>query len=290
MRCPKCQYISFGTAERCRNCGYDFSLSAEAEALDLPIQTGRERIGPLTDLPLGAAVSKAHPALEAEADVEPDRPSRTTGRPDLPLFDDQPLVTPSAVPRLPLSVRRAAPVPARPQQPPSPDDEFSPAPGQPGQPDRARAADSTDAPQDDEAGAAPRAGRVLAGVLDGALMVGIDLAVVYLTLRLSNLDFGDARLLPVLPMVAFFVLLNGGYLVLFTAAGGQTIGKMAAHIRVVPSAPEAGARVPFGAAVIRAAGYLVSLAPAGLGFLPILFSADGRAVHDRLSNTRVVKA
>ena len=27
MRCPKCQYISFDSGERCRNCGYEFSLS-----------------------------------------------------------------------------------------------------------------------------------------------------------------------------------------------------------------------------------------------------------------------
>ena len=31
MKCPKCQYLGFDSGERCRNCGYDFSL-----ALDLP--------------------------------------------------------------------------------------------------------------------------------------------------------------------------------------------------------------------------------------------------------------
>ncbi len=36
MRCPKCQYISFGSADRCRNCGYEFLLS-ETPSLDLPI-------------------------------------------------------------------------------------------------------------------------------------------------------------------------------------------------------------------------------------------------------------
>ena len=40
-------------------------------------------------------------------------------------------------------------------------------------------------------------------------------------------------MLPAVPMLAFLMLLCGGYFVLFTAAGGQTIGKMAAHIRVV---------------------------------------------------------
>ena len=27
MKCPKCQYISFDSGDRCRNCGYDFSLA-----------------------------------------------------------------------------------------------------------------------------------------------------------------------------------------------------------------------------------------------------------------------
>ena len=27
MRCPKCSYLSYDDVERCRNCGYDFSLA-----------------------------------------------------------------------------------------------------------------------------------------------------------------------------------------------------------------------------------------------------------------------
>jgi uncharacterized RDD family membrane protein YckC len=49
-------------------------------------------------------------------------------------------------------------------------------------------------------------------------------------------------------------------------------------------------RVSLGAAVLRATAYLVSLLPAGLGFAAILFDADRRALHDRLAETRVVKA
>ena len=49
-------------------------------------------------------------------------------------------------------------------------------------------------------------------------------------------------------------------------------------------------RVSLGAAVLRATAYLVSLLPAGLGFAAILFDSDGRALHDRLAETRVVKA
>ena len=30
MKCPKCGYLGFEDMERCRNCGYDFSLTAAA--------------------------------------------------------------------------------------------------------------------------------------------------------------------------------------------------------------------------------------------------------------------
>ena len=26
MKCPKCDYLGFETGDRCKNCGYDFSL------------------------------------------------------------------------------------------------------------------------------------------------------------------------------------------------------------------------------------------------------------------------
>ncbi len=48
MRCPKCQYISFDSGERCRNCGYEFSLTPDSRAIDLPIHTGDEPLGPLS--------------------------------------------------------------------------------------------------------------------------------------------------------------------------------------------------------------------------------------------------
>ena len=125
----------------------------------------------------------------------------------------------------------------------------------------------------------------------------IDGAIVYLTLRILDLPLADVWSLPAVPLGVFLLLLNGGYLAVFTAAGGQTIGKMLTRIKVVaePSvedveAGRTGLRVTLGAAVLRATAYLVSLLPAGLGFAAILFDSDGRALHDRLAETRVVKA
>lgn len=133
---------------------------------------------------------------------------------------------------------------------------------------------------------APAIRRLAAGLIDLAILAATDGLVVYFTLRLTALGARELTRLPPLPLVGFFILLNGGYLVGFTAASGQTIGKMLAGIRVVS---ESGARVPLGHAVVRAAVWLLSVLPLGLGCLPAL-SASGRALHDRLADTRVVRA
>lgn len=275
MKCPKCQYFSFDSGERCRNCGYDFSLVAEAPPSDLSIQDGTEPIGPLSDFSLNDLF--------------------TPGGGD----PDAPLVAPGAAPRAPLAVRRTAPAPPRPRarretgrvdtdrEPRLALDtaemaivpEPTPSPAATYIPDPVRAI-------------APAGPRLIAAVIDLALVAGTDAAVVYFTLKICDLTFAQVLTLPMAPLLSFLVLLNGGYLSTFVAAGGQTIGKMAAGIRVIPADPGAppSERVPFGQAVVRAAGYLASALPAGLGFLPAFFGQERRALHDRLADTRVVKA
>src|SRR5687767_11301143 len=34
MKCPKCHYLGFETGDRCKNCGYDFSLLTAAPAVE----------------------------------------------------------------------------------------------------------------------------------------------------------------------------------------------------------------------------------------------------------------
>jgi uncharacterized RDD family membrane protein YckC len=279
MKCPKCQYISFGGGTRCRNCGYEFSLTGDAPPADLPITARDAPIGPLADLPL----STPPPSGSAE----------------LPLFsggglpDDVPLVTAPATPRAPLAVRRPAPAPpkapvARADAGREPGLQLEPAVIPAQHPTAVQA--NPDTAVIDSGQTAPVGARVAAAALDLLIAGGIDAIVLYLTLRLAGLTFADWAVLPTVPLITFMLLLNGGYFVLFTAAGGQTIGKMAAGIRVVPQQADAGTRVPFSTAVVRAVAYGISLLPAGLGFVPILFNQDGRALHDRLSDTRVVKA
>jgi uncharacterized RDD family membrane protein YckC len=134
--------------------------------------------------------------------------------------------------------------------------------------------------------------RLFAAAIDVAILGAIDITILYFTLRLCGLQVSEAALVPAVPFGAFVLLLNGAYFVAFTVAAGQTIGKMAAGIRVVPFfTDDAGAdRVPFGHAVLRAAAYLVSVLPAGLGFIPAVLGTEHRALHDRLADTRVVRA
>lgn len=278
MRCPKCHYISFEAGDRCRNCGYDFSLTAETVTTDLPIASSKPE-GPLADF-----------ALEARP-VPPRAPDTAS---DLPLFSrapgDRPNVPPPAPPRPPLAVRRSAPVRERTRIPDTATLELEFA----GSSTRRRSGLmlSEETERSADSTTATLLPRMAAGLIDAVLLASIDVAVVYLTLRVCGLTASDLRALPPVPLGAFLLLLAGGYLISFTVASGQTIGKMALGIRVVPI-PErdaGNARVTFGSAVLRAAACLISILTAGLGYIPALFSQDRRALHDRLADTRVVRA
>jgi uncharacterized RDD family membrane protein YckC len=299
MRCPKCQYISFDSGERCRNCGYEFSLTPDSRALDLPIQTGDEPIGPLRDFALESDSRRTDSAVPV-ADMIPAHPSKPiTSSFDLPLFkerrssDNTPrIVTPPAAPRSPLGVRRSAPVTPRPSNR-SPVDEpvldLGPPDSPPDEPAHSPMPTAATAIDEDGAVTALLGPRCLAALLDTVILVTIGWIVLYLTLKICGLPFSRVAVIPAMPFLSFLLLIAGGYLTLFTAAGGQTIGKMATGIRVVSMDQEL-VRVPLGRAILRAAGYFVSALPAGLGFLPALVAADRRAIHDRLADTRVVKA
>jgi uncharacterized RDD family membrane protein YckC len=129
--------------------------------------------------------------------------------------------------------------------------------------------------------------RIMAGMIDVALMSALDALVLYFTLRLCGLTTSQIAELPVLPLGAFLLLLNGGYFVAFTAVGGQSIGKMAFGLKVITQ--DEDELIPVGRATIRTLAYLVSALPLGAGFLPGVISADRLALHDRLAHTRVVR-
>lgn len=138
MKCPKCSYLGFEASDRCRNCGYDFSLVTNATASgrvpDLPLRDSTPststaatwddafRGAPtpatvdvipgdsLTPMSFDAAV--AAPVVSAPgpaSSVDRGRTMRAAAS-SLPLFqpgaDDEPLIKLPASPRPPLAVRR----------------------------------------------------------------------------------------------------------------------------------------------------------------------------------------
>ncbi len=344
MKCPKCGYLGFETGDRCKNCGYDFSLLSAPASAEPEISLGDRSAheGPLLDAPLSWSLDEIHaarpepdldrliglpePAADAEPNLDLDpvptsAPARSVVRvpgvraagpapaeTDLPLFslapdpEDAPLVqAPTGPPRRPVAVRRATPEPPRARITPDPSrlkslpwgTETRPHPRAP------RVAEPTfdlppeptpapsspvDAPAAVGGRLAPGVRRVVAALIDVALFVAIDAAVLYFTLRIAGVGFDEVRILPVVPFVAFLVVLKVGYLAAFTAAGGQTIGKMAVGLWATGLDTPG---VPVGAAIVRAAVLLLSLVPAGLPWL-LALGGSGRGLHDRVAGTRVV--
>ncbi|MFN7985288.1 MAG: RDD family protein [Vicinamibacterales bacterium] len=119
MKCPKCGYLGYQDVERCRNCGYEFSL-APSGAGELRIRQTEPEPEALGDLDLidSRMAAAALNALRAAAGKTPSEPlaapvdSKDPG--ELPLFgdaapDDEPLITKASPPRPPLAVRRSTP-------------------------------------------------------------------------------------------------------------------------------------------------------------------------------------
>ncbi len=322
MKCPKCSYLGFETGDRCKNCGYDFSLlSAPQEppdhdlnlqmSDDLPaeadrswmdrLHTGIDSFAEANEMP-EPALAEPSPAmtLEPPVVVRPE-PSFPLFEPRVEEEDDEPLIKVPATPRIPLSVRRTPEQPrlrppARPGRPDSPplslefsEDSFATSEPElhapieriePRVPRHIPAAHGTSEPV-----ISSLSRRIAAGLLDHVILFGIDLLVLYSTLRMAGLTMSDWALLPAVPMIGFLVLLKLSYFGAFTAACGQTIGKMAAHIRVMgDDAPLDPAR-----AIRRTMMSSVSLLALGAGFIPAIVDPDHRALHDRMARTRVVE-
>jgi uncharacterized RDD family membrane protein YckC len=302
MKCPKCGYLGFETTDRCRNCQYDFSLTPFATELELTLQSTDSRLEGAANFELpaikrqtdsvganaldldrlfGQEETKGHDGgdetvLPVET-VEPAEPFDS-----LP-FDDAPIVFPPAA-RPPLAVRRATaeaprhrPRTTRPIKPqplqlePEPAPQVSPA---------EIVAHLMETP--------PLSARLGAGAIDAFLLIGLDAAIVYLTLRVAGLanTIDDVRVLPPIPFVGFLILLAFGYLATFTVAGGQTIGKMLMNLRVIG---DDGRRIDASSGMLRAAGCMLVPVSLGLSYVPVVVTSDHRALHDRLAGTRVVR-
>jgi uncharacterized RDD family membrane protein YckC len=297
VKCPKCGYLGFEAVERCRNCGYEFRLAPAAAVPDLDIRNDAGRVDSIEDLSL------LDESLAAATGRTAGDPGRTSGRGrdatdlpagELPLFgppivDDVPLITKASPPRAPLAVRRATPEVPRLRAEPARAltlDLGSPGQAQPDlTPGPGRAV--TPIPHPESLEDASLGARAVAVVIDVAILAAIDAMVIYLTTQICAIPVQDLRILPHGPLLLFLLVQNGGYFVAFTA-GGQTIGKMAAGIKVVPVA--SGSSLTLGRAMLRTTVWAILAVPAGLGFLSALVGRDHRGLHDRFAGTRVVRA
>ena len=317
MKCPKCDYLGFETGDRCRNCGYDFSLLSVGDSAPPDYEIHPT---PVDEVPVHLIDEDLEIGLTPRAPLEPDltlepgpdfaqamtTPDVVEDSSSLPLFTptdedgDEPMIKVPAAPRPPLAVRRtpdasrlrvfprsssrpsAAPVLQFSEEVverPSPPEETRVEPIEPVEPvERVPSGVITEQPSRPGA-------RVLAMVIDHVILLGIDAGVIYFTVRMAGLTMNEWRALPVAPMLTFLGLLEVAYFYAFTAVGGQTIGKMAVGTCVVT---DGGQPVDAARAMRRTFGGIVSFLLLGLGFLPALFG-DYRALHDRLAGTRVVR-
>jgi uncharacterized RDD family membrane protein YckC len=304
MRCTKCHYLSFEPEPRCKNCGHDLSIDDMYDPLanfDLdrgpgPGSHARSYEGGVATMTppaqVVAAIAQA-PVMTSEL------PLFVRDMPDGLMDDDEdlvPLVKMPARPRTPLAVRRTTPDPAKLRAKYAPHhepdlldsvDDLSYSPVLPTAmhdepvlyPAEAEMPTVVTAPPV-EVGA-----RFAAAAIDAALLGSIAAVVIVFTLQLAELPLAQALELPAIPMLAFFALIAVGYELLFTAAQGQTVGKMVMGLRVVSDDQAAEDRVSLKQAAVRA----LSLLPLGAGLVAAMIG-QRQAVHDRLAHTRVVRA
>ena len=244
-----------------------------------------------TEEPLSAAPLPATPAPVAPAFL-----AAATAATEAEFVEETPLITLPAEPRAPLAVRRPSPEIATPKQRSTPARKLGPL-------DRDLLEDLQRIERNERREAAAQAGepvpvedsdiagagtRVAAAAIDAAILGTLSLGVLWVTLRWIDLSIADAGVLPIVPTGLFLLLVALGYLLMFTAAGGQTLGKMALGLRVVADDDGHWTSLTISQAFYRSALALPS-ALAVVGFLPALIG-DHRALHDRLSHTRVVRA
>jgi uncharacterized RDD family membrane protein YckC len=314
MKCPKCRYLSFEPELRCKHCGFDFSMAdhlplhrfdeleqqdPDVPMVDLQLRSVERDIDtddrPVRRSTVASTVAVAERvAPPARAAVQPVPRHVPAPTPNLPLFikgvpapvtaeipdteerEDVTMRVPAA-PR-PLAVRRRTAEEPRPSAPAAPVvrpmSTRSTSPTANRMPIPPAASGDVDAPA-----------RLKAACLDLAVLAGLNIAVVLLTLRQCDLTIAQIASVPIIPMTGFLVAITVGYLLSFNVVSRQTIGKMVFGLRVVGD--EDLAPTPRQMSY-RALLTVPSILLFGLGFLPGLVG-EGRAVHDRLTHTRVVR-
>ena len=152
------------------------------------------------------------------------------------------------------------------------------------------------AAKEDEIPDLPYAGpslRIVAGILDlivVASFFSLFLAASGLFILIStgwgDTDLTDAQGWRALVILLTYFLFLPWYFTSLWWWRGQTLGMMAVRIAVTDSA---GNHLSFWKSVVRTLAWPLSLITVGLGFVPIFFDRQSRALHDMLAGTVVVE-
>ena len=124
--------------------------------------------------------------------------------------------------------------------------------------------------------------RVVAALIDGVVLL-IAQWMLSLIAFIAFGHAGSARSVSAAAQV-MSVILGFVYPIIFHWQWGQTLGKMAMHIRVVALN---GGPLTLGQATLRQFGAWLSAILLGIGYLMVAFRADKRGLHDLIAGTRV---
>ena len=138
------------------------------------------------------------------------------------------------------------------------------------------------APQADRR--APLGRRVAGGLVD-LVVVAFAATPFAAIIELTNGNWADPRVAGSLGGIV--VVLMFLYLMASTALAGRTWGLSLVALRTVDAGT--GRAPTTGQCVRRAFGFILALATGGLGLLYAAFDAEGRALHDHLSGTVIVR-
>lgn len=126
--------------------------------------------------------------------------------------------------------------------------------------------------------------RALALAVDGAATLGLHLLLVAVVALVASLVGGlRPQWLVGLLLGLGWILIAGGYFVLFWSTTGQTPGMRLLRLRV----RHRGAVPSVGRSIVRMVGLVLAIVPFFLGFVPVLFDERRRGLPDFLAGTVV---
>ena len=312
LECPACHADYRKGDVFCRQCGASVAPSAPQKAVctacgtvvALPARFCNACGKPLEPAAARPEATRPHPIpAEPAPDPDPGPGPRESPPPRVPEPEPRPPVEAGHSPRA--ASRAPAPAPVPPPGPaPLPRPAASVAPVQPMaavppaggprlvSPPKA-AAETRVEPLHGEAHAAGFGSRLLAGLIDAAVvgvaqLVVVAPAVAYWWTRetpQASADVGFWPILLSLALVPLALALGAVYYIYYWGVKGATPGKRL--LDLVVQAEDGSHPIGVPRASMRLLGYILSGARFGIGFLMI--ALGGSALHDRLAGTRVMR-